>query len=139
MEDDRPVANQNNRDSEPIENGLDNNVNQNGHDAPDRAGSGSLRDFVSRNYHDQRVSGTAVEMSQADEERRNNFFQRAISESQRMSAEVDRCQQRHEALQAELGAGNLHAWTMEHASQVTVTLPSHSQSTIPELQEPMDE
>ncbi|XP_022112113.1 uncharacterized protein LOC110991185 [Acanthaster planci] len=84
--------------------------------------------------------GAVEEMSQADQQRRNNFFQRAVSESQRMSAEVERCQQRHEALQAELGAGNLHAWTMEHASEVTVTLPGPSQSTdpIPELPEPMD-
>ena len=58
----------------------------------------------------------------------------------RMSAEVDRSQQRQDALHAELGAANVHAWTMEHASQVIVTLPDHSQPhpSIPELQEPME-
>lgn len=59
MADDRPVANENNRDQEPIENG--NNVIQNGHEqAPDSVGNGSLRDFVSRNYHYQRVNNVIL-------------------------------------------------------------------------------
>ncbi|XP_071791907.1 uncharacterized protein [Asterias amurensis] len=135
MADDKPVANHNglNINSHPVENGVENGVdNENG--------DSNLLDFVTRSYHDQRVSGAAGDLSQADEERRNNFFQRAISESQRMSAEVDRSQQRQDALHAELGAANVHAWTMEHASQVIVTLPDHSQPhpSIPELQEPME-
>ncbi len=39
-----------------------------------------------------------------------------------MSTEVARSEQRQQDLYRELGAQNIHDWTMEHASEVTVSL-----------------
>ena len=49
-----------------------------------------------------------------------------------MSSEVSRSEQRQQELYRELGAHNVHSWTMEHASQVTVTLQENGRMDGPQ-------
>ncbi|XP_041453470.1 uncharacterized protein LOC121406525 [Lytechinus variegatus] len=82
-----------------------------------------LADFVARNYEEQKEARRRV--GDADEDQRvDAFLQRALSESKRMNAEVARAERRQNELYRELGQDKMHSWIMEHASEVTVTLPS---------------
>ncbi|XP_054767302.2 uncharacterized protein LOC129274500 [Lytechinus pictus] len=82
-----------------------------------------LADFVARNYEEQKEARRRV--GDADEDQRvDAFLQRALSESNRMNAEVARAERRQNELYRELGQDKMHSWIMEHASEVTVTLTS---------------
>ncbi|XP_071482043.1 uncharacterized protein [Diadema antillarum] len=100
----------------------------------DNQSSRSLADFVTQNYAEQREarqmrSGVA-NPSTDEEERADKFMERALSESRRMNLEVARSQRRQNELYRELGEDKFHAWTMEHASEVIVTLPRDGDAAV---------
>lgn len=46
-----------------------------------------------------------------------------------MDAEVSKAERRQNELYSELGQDKMHSWIMEHASEVTVTLPGTGEGT----------
>ncbi|XP_072024858.1 uncharacterized protein [Amphiura filiformis] len=108
-------------------NGLEANDIEMDQEQCEQGGNGdSLREFIQQRYQEQKDAGNLSSSEGVSDERTNQFFQRAISESQRMSTEVARSEQRQQELYRELGAHRVHAWTMEHASEVTVTLQDNN-------------
>jgi len=82
----------------------------------------SLREFVEEECLEQmrtdQDASRSEETSIVDSERINNFFERALSESKRMSKEVFKCHTQLNDLHAELGADKFASWTADHASEV---------------------
>ncbi|PIK40260.1 hypothetical protein BSL78_22900 [Apostichopus japonicus] len=76
----------------------------------------NLRDFISQEFQNQRVS-SQTDSNNVSDERATQFLQRAINESQRMAAETSRSQRRRQQLYEELGKERFEQWTREHLEE----------------------
>jgi len=91
-----------------------------------------LETFITGHYEQQKQAGNMGDTDQVSQERTNNFFERAIKESQRMSMQVEKYHKRIDGLHDELGGDTFAKWRNEHASEVlkpeeveAVNLASH--------------
>ncbi|XP_078615815.1 uncharacterized protein LOC144884390 [Branchiostoma floridae x Branchiostoma japonicum] len=85
-------------------------------------GSGELSEFVMAHYNQQREEGRFEGHEDISAERTQNFMERALAESQRMSAEAAKSDQKRQDLYRRLGVQDMVDLTMEHASEVMVTV-----------------
>ncbi|XP_078695631.1 uncharacterized protein LOC144924397 [Branchiostoma floridae x Branchiostoma belcheri] len=85
-------------------------------------GTGELSEFVMAHYNQQREEGRFEENEDISAERTQNFMERALAESQRMSAEAAKSDQKRQDLYRRLGVPDMVDLTLEHASEVMVTL-----------------
>ncbi|XP_066296566.1 uncharacterized protein [Branchiostoma lanceolatum] len=85
-------------------------------------GSGELSEFVMAHYNQQREEGRFEGNDDISAERTQNFMERALAESQRMSAEAAKSDQKRQDLYRRLGVPDMVDLTLEHASEVMVTI-----------------
>ncbi|KAK3576229.1 hypothetical protein CHS0354_002831 [Potamilus streckersoni] len=78
----------------------------------------SLEDFVTDHYNQQMDEGKMDATDEICDERTAKFFSRALAESRRMNAEVQKSNRKSEKLHTELGAERYVQWQAEHASEV---------------------
>ncbi|KAI0228889.1 hypothetical protein LSAT2_020672 [Lamellibrachia satsuma] len=93
--------------------------------APEDEPIKQLEDFVTAEYRKQKEDGQLEPTDQLNEQRIDAFFQRALSESRRMSEEVCKSERKMSDLHMELGAATFESWTNEHAAEVLVPQPNH--------------
>ncbi|KAK2191052.1 hypothetical protein NP493_60g01025 [Ridgeia piscesae] len=84
-----------------------------------------LEDFVTAEYRKQKEEGQLQPTDQLNEQRIDAFFERAISESRRMSEEVCKSERKMSDLHMELGAETFESWRNEHAAEVLVPVSDH--------------
>ncbi|XP_045177550.2 uncharacterized protein LOC123537794 [Mercenaria mercenaria] len=87
----------------------------------------SLEDFVTGHYQRQKEEGRMDSSEELSEERTQDFFARALTESRRMNAEVSKSNKKLDALHAEFGMDMINSWQEEHASEV---LQPHEQQLV---------
>ncbi|EDO42167.1 predicted protein [Nematostella vectensis] len=76
-----------------------------------------LRDFVANECKEQIRDGSDSENG-LDAERMNQFYQRAIAESERMNSEVNKSHIQRQKLYDELGSAMFAKWSEDHAAEV---------------------
>ncbi|KAL4217491.1 hypothetical protein ACF0H5_023940 [Mactra antiquata] len=91
----------------------DKNKNQEPGDAQN-----SLESFVTDHYKRQKEAGNMDSTDELSDERTNDFFSRAIGESRRMNAEVNKSNKKLDAIHAEFGLDMINQWQSEHSSEV---------------------
>ncbi|KAH3754041.1 uncharacterized protein LOC127848929 [Dreissena polymorpha] len=87
----------------------------------------SLEDFVTENYQKQKDEGRLDSTNELTDQRTSDFFSRALSESRRMSAEVNKSHRKLDKIHTEFGTQMVNSWQAEHMTEV---LQPHEQDFI---------
>ncbi|CAH1788648.1 unnamed protein product [Owenia fusiformis] len=84
-----------------------------------------LADFIKEHYDKQKAEGKIAPSDDISDERANNFFNRAIQESQRMNEQTAKCNAKTKKLYEEFGKDAFESWQNEHAAHVLTPEEQH--------------